>query len=138
MRCETSPTDSGLLVNGLYGIRFYPENAAGGYIAVVYIDWFGVCGTGLAEEQATIAGTPANIGTYDNHTYWDFIAFEEDYAGIVALTYNVEGWWEEYSEQAMDILGTLSYDASDKEGGAYIRTPEDELDKIGLYLTLEK
>ncbi len=135
---NTCSPDSDELLSGLYGIRFYPEGAEDSGIELVYADSFGVCGTGLYEETATIAGNPAHIGTYDNHTYWDFIAFEEDYAGIVALTYNVEGWWEEYSEQAMDILGTLSYDASDKEGGAYIRTPEDELDKIGLYLTLEK
>ena len=38
----------------------------------------------------------------------------------------------------MDILDTLSYDVSEKEGGAYIRTPEAELDKIGLNFTLEK
>lgn len=136
-RCETSPTDSGLLVNGLYGIRFYPENAVGGYIAVVYIDWFGVCGTGLAEEQATIAGTPANIGTYDNHSYWDFISFREDYSGIVALTYSVDDWWETYSDQVMDILDTLSFDTSKKEGGAYVDSDESYLDQICLGISLK-
>lgn len=135
---ETCPMDNEKLLNGLYGIRFYPEGVTDGAIELAYIDFFGVCGTGLSEEPVTVAKTPAHIGTYDNHAYWDFIAFEEDYAGIVALTYNVESWWEEYSEQVMNILDTLSYDASDKEGAAYIRSPEAELDKIGLYLTLEK
>ena len=130
--------DSEKLQNGLYGIRFYPEGVEKGSIELAYIDSFGVCGTGLYEETATVAGNLANIGTYDNHAYWDFISFREDYSGIVALTYNVESWWDEYSGQVMDILNTLSYDVSEKEGGAYIRTPEAELDKIGLNFTLEK
>ena len=135
---EAYPMDSEKLQNGLYGIRFYPEGVEKGGIELAYIDSFGVCGTGLYEETATVAGNLANIGTYDNHAYWDFISFREDYSGIVALTYNVESWWDEYSEQVMDILDTLSYDVSEKEGGAYIRTLEAELDKIGLNFTLEK
>lgn len=135
---ETCPIDSEKLLNGLYGIRFYPKDAKDSGIELAYIDSFGVCGTGLSEETATIAGNPAHIGIYDNHAYWDFITFQEDYAGIVALTYNVESWWEDYSEQVMDILNTLSFDISEKEGGAYVHSSESEIDQIGLYLTLEK
>lgn len=135
---ETCPTDSENLTNGLYGIRFYPEDATEGYIDLFYIDFFGVCGTGLSEETVTIAGNLANIGTYDNHTYWDFISFQNSYSGIVALTYNVESWWDSYSGQVMDILNTLSYDTSKKEGGAYIRSSESEADKIGLLFELKQ
>lgn len=136
-RWETYPADSGQSIMGMYGIRFSPEEAADGYIELTYTDGFGVCGTGLKEEETTIAGQPAAIGTYDNLKYWDFIAFHEDYRGIVALTYGVEDWWETYSGQVMDILDTLSFDTSVREGGAYIHSPESELDKIGLYLTLK-
>ncbi|MDE6364687.1 MAG: hypothetical protein K2L86_10605 [Lachnospiraceae bacterium] len=135
---ETCPMDSDQLQNGLYGIRFYPADVKDGCIELAYIDSFGVCGTGLCEETATIAGNPARIGTYDNHAYWDFITFREDYSGVVALTYNVESWWEDYGKQVMDILDTLSYDTSDKEGCVYIYSPESESDKIGLSFTLEK
>lgn len=130
--------DSEKLSYGLYGIQFFPENITEGYITLAYIDDFGVCGTGLAEETRTIAGKPANIGTYDNHNYWDFITFRDDYTGVVALTYAVENWWENYSEQVLEILNTLTFDTSVKEGGAYIYSAESEADKIGLYFTLKK
>lgn len=80
----------------------------------------------------------SNIGTYDNHNYWDFITFRDDYTGVVALTYAVENWWENYSEQVLEILNTLTFDTSVKEGGAYIYSAESEADKIGLYFTLKK
>lgn len=133
---ETCPMDSEQIY-GLYGIRFYPANAADGYIALNYIDSFGVCGTGLEEKESTIAGQPANIGTYDNHVYWNFISFRDDYKGIVALTYSVDDWWETYSDQVMDILGTLSFDTAIKEGGAYIYNRTYDLDQIGLSFTLK-
>ncbi|MFG6366925.1 MAG: hypothetical protein K1W16_00610 [Lachnospiraceae bacterium] len=135
---EIYPMDSEKLPYGLYGIQFFPEDVADGYVNLVYIDDFGVCGTGLAEETLTIAGKPANIGTYDNHKYWDFITFGDDYSGIVALTYKVENWWEIYSEQVLEILNTLIFDTSVKEGEAYIYSADSEADKIGLYFTLKK
>lgn len=137
-RYESYPMDSDELLNGLYGIHFFPEDVTDGYIALAYIDNFGVCGTGLAEKAFTIAGKQANMGIYDNHEYWDFITFTDDYAGVVALSYNVESWWEPYSEQVLEILNTLTFDPSVKEGGAYIYSAESEADKIGLYFTLEK
>lgn len=134
---ELCPIDSDNMIYGMYGIHFYPEDAADGYISLAYVDNFGVCGTGLEEEAVTIAGNPANIGTYDNNTYWDFIAFGGEYGGIVALTYSVDDWWSEYGSQVLDILETLSFEQDDKEGGAYVYSKESEADKIGLYLSLK-
>lgn len=116
--CEMCPVDSEKLMYGKYGIRFYPESAADGYVELVYADSFGVCGTGLSEKTVTVAGVSANIGTYDDHEYWDFIVFQGEYDGIVALTYAVDGWWDEYGGQVVEILDTLSFDQSVKEGGA--------------------
>lgn len=137
-RYETCPIDSEQTDYGLYGIRFYPEDTTDGYIAVNYIDRFGVCGTGLEEEKSSIAGHPVNIGTYDNNVYWNFIVFQDDYDGVVALTYSVDHWWETYSDQVMDILNTLSFDSTTKEGGAYIDNSAYDLDQIGLSFTLKK
>lgn len=134
---ETCPVDSGGLVNGMYGIRFYPETAAEGGIELAYIDFFGVCGTGLSEETAVIAGSRASVGTYDGHAYWDFISFREEYEGIVALTCSVDGWWSEYGSQAMEILNTLSFDRTIKEGGAYVYSKDSEIDEIALQLSLK-
>ncbi len=136
-RYETCPMDSGQTDYGLYSIRFYPEAVTDGYITLNYIDSFGVCGMGLATKKATVAGKPANIGTYDNNIYWDFITFQDDCEGIVALTYFVDDWWETYSDQVMDILDTLSFDSAAKEGGAYLYNNEYDLDQIGLSFTLK-
>lgn len=134
---EACPVDSDSLINGLYGIHFYPEGVTEGYIEVSYIDFFGVCGTGLSTEEAVIAGSKASIGTYDGHEYWDYISFQDQYEGVVALTCSVEGWWSQYDSQALEILDTLSFDTSVKEGGAYIYTQESEIEAIALQLSLK-
>ncbi len=134
---ETCPTDSGETDYGLYGIRFYPDGVPQGYIALNYIDSFGVCGTGLATEETTIAGHAASIGTYDNLSHWDFITFRDGYDGIVALTYSVDDWWDAYSDQIMEILGTLTFDTSKRSGAAYIYSRESEAEQIGVSFTLK-
>lgn len=134
---ETYPIDSDGLLSGMYGIHFYPEEVSNGYISVVYMDSFGVCGTGLLEETATVAGASAWIGTYDGHDYWDFINFDGEYEGIVAMTYFVDEWWNGYAAQVMDILNTLSFDREQKEGGAYVYNAESEISGIGLYFSLK-
>ena len=132
---ELCPMDSELY--GMYGIKFYPDDADDGYIAVNYTGTFGVCGMGLVEERATVAGEHASIGTFDDHEYWDFVAFQGEYDGVVALTYYVDDWWSEYGDQALEILDTLSYDPSVKEGGACIDSEESEIREIALYFSLK-
>lgn len=131
------PTDSDELRTGIYGIHFYPEEAAEGYIELSYVDTFGVCGTGLAVEETTIAGSPVNIGTYDGHEYWDFISFQGEKEGIVATTFTVEDWWDEYGSQVLEILDTVSFDRKVKEGGVYIYSRESEAEVIGLQFSLK-
>ena len=135
---DTYPVDSDELMVGMYGIRFYPKDVTTGYIELAYTNNFGVCGTGLDEKQTTIGGNPACVGTYDNHVYWDFISFQEDYAGVVALTYYVEDWWDTYSSQVKDILNTIQFDPNIKEGSVYIYSSESEEPKIGLSVSLKK
>ena len=114
---EAYPVDSDDLMYGKYGIHFYPEGVNEGYIVLTYYEGFGVCGTGLKEDEITIAGNTSYIGTYDNHDYWDFISFRGKNEGIVALTYCVEEWWNDYGNQVLDILDTLVFDPDVKEGG---------------------
>lgn len=105
--CETCPEDSDQLRVGDYGIHFYPEEASEGFIELCYVDFFGVCGTGLEEKTVTLAGDTAHIGTYDHGENWDFVSFQGTNKGIVALTYAVEGWWPEYGEEVLEILETV-------------------------------
>lgn len=134
---ELCPTDSDKLPYGLYGIKFYPESVDDGYIAINYIESFGVCGVGLVEESKMVAGESANIGTFDNNEYWDFVAFQGEYKGMVALTYSVGDWWSEYGERALDILDTLSYDKNIKEGGANVSSEESQLSEIAVSFSLK-
>lgn len=134
---EACPVDSDSLINGMYGIHFYPEGVTEGYIEIAYTDSFGVCGMGLSTEEAVIAGSKASIGTYDNHEYWDYISFQGQCEGVVALTYFVDGWWSQYGSQALEILDTLSFDTAVKEGGAYIYSQESEIEAIALQLSLK-
>lgn len=134
---EACPMDSDNLMSGMYGIHFYPKGATEGYIELAYIDFFGVCGTGLLEEEAVVAGSKVSVGTYDNHEYWDFISFRGEYEGVVALTYSVDDWWSEYGGQVLEILDTLSFDTKIKEGGAYIYSEESEIEEIALSLSLK-
>lgn len=115
---KACPMDSDELMSGMYGIQFCPEGVEEGCIALVYIDFFGVCGTGLSLKHTEIAGQPVCIGTYDNHTYWDYVSFCENNQGVVAFTYRVEDWWEEYGNQALEILDSLSFARDIKESDA--------------------
>lgn len=134
---EVYSTDSDGPMSGMYGICFYPEGVTEGYVELSYFDFFGVCGTGLAEEKVTVAGNDAYIGTYDNHEYWDFISFRGECEGVVALTYSVGDWWGEYVDQVMDILDTLSFDQNVREGTAYIYSSESQISEIGLSFSLK-
>lgn len=134
---ETFPVDSEEMLTCRYGIHFSPRDAEEGYIEIGYVEGFGVCGTGLEETDAVIAGCPASVGTYDGHGYWNFISFREQNEHVVALSYGVEAWWDDYGSQVMEIMDTLSYEPDEKEGSAYIFQKESERSEIGLYFYLE-
>lgn len=134
---ELCPADRGNLMTGMYGIRFHPEGVSEGYVELAYSDSFGVCGTGLTEEEVMLAGSEANIGTYDEQKYWDFVTFSGENDGIVARTYSVGRWWEEYGGQVMDILDTLSFDTGRKGNNTYIDDLDSEAEEIALSLSLK-
>ncbi|MCM1048243.1 MAG: hypothetical protein NC433_07450 [Clostridiales bacterium] len=135
---EACPLDSdSLLSYGMYGIRFYPQDVNEGCIELFYTDSFGVCGTGLYGEKTVIAGKEAHVGTYDGLEYWDFISFAVDEGNVVAMTHSVEDWWSEYDAQVLEILDTMSFDETIKEGGAYVYSRDSEAEKIALMFSLK-
>jgi hypothetical protein len=105
-------SDSESLINGKYGIRFYPDDVSEGYVEIAYTDIVGLCGTGLSEEEVTLAGDKAFICTYDNKTYWDLVIYGGNNKGITAFTYDTGDWWEQYGNQVLDILDTLSFETN--------------------------
>ena len=92
-----------------FGIDFWPETASEGKLRLDYYpDLFGVCGTGLKEEQIRLSnGYRAFRGTYDDHTVWDFISIRDLPGSYVVTTENVDGWWDTYGVQAMDIVDSM-------------------------------
>lgn len=92
-----------------FGIDFWPENESEGKLRLDYYpELFGVCGTGLKEEQIWVGHIyRAFQGTYDNRPVWDFISIRDLPGSYVITTENVDGWWDIYGQQAMDILDSM-------------------------------
>lgn len=134
---EPCEIDSGKLNNGSYGIKFYPIDADKGCVELVYFEPFGVCGTGLEEEIVRLSGDDATIGTYDEHKCWDFIAFSGKNENLVASTYEVDGWWDEYKDQVSIILDSIVYEPDNKEGGAFLFNDESYIEEYAVQFSLK-
>ena len=121
------------LMYGLYGLVLKPDTAAGsGQIEVFCTNSFGVCGTGLVEEEITLAGGKAAVGPYDGHEHWDFIVFGELKPSVVAQHTECDSWTADMWDEAMRILDTVRFDPSITEGGIGEYIPESENDEIAV------
>ena len=107
------------LTYGLYGIALEPEDTDSGRIWLVVTDFFGVCGTGLAAEEISLAGGRAVMGTYDDHKHWDYITFGDGGpavpAQVIAINGDCSSWEEKHWEEIMSILDTAAFDLSAAE-----------------------
>jgi len=118
---KTIHVDEEGLMYGLYGLILKPEKASDGQIELFCTDSFGVCGTGLVQEEITLASGKATVGTYDEHKYWDYITFGEGDPNktkcqIVAQHTNCDSWTEEMWEEALLVLDSMKFDRSKTEG----------------------
>ena len=89
-------------------ISFWPSGKTKGKISVWYYEAFGVCGTGLKEEKIKLGKYEAYRGTYEGDKLWDFISFRGLAGSYVVINEGAEAWWEDYGEEAMEILETLT------------------------------
>ena len=96
-------------------LSIYPkaEGDAKGCISIQYAKGFGVCGTGLESEATTFNGHTATKGTYDGHSYWDFIALSEEYRGCAIVNCAGSTWFAKYEKELEEILATVEYTLSD-------------------------
>lgn len=94
---------------GKFELRFRPEGTTG-WVRLACCDWFGVCGTGLEEEEITLRpDLTGTQGTYDGADLWEFLVFscpEDEEHTYVAFTEDAEDWWPEHGTEAMEILAT--------------------------------
>ena len=133
---ETAPVDSNTMMYGLYGLILKLESSTDGQIELFCSDSFGVCGTGLRQEEATLAGGAAHIVTYDDHEHWDFITFGESRPQIVAQHTDCSSWTDDMWDEAMEILDTMKFDTSKTEGGIGQYIPESEEDAIAVMMSV--
>ena len=94
---------------GRFGVRFWPEGCSG-WVGVFHYDFFGVCGTGLEEQDITFdSGLSGRMGIYDGRDTWEFITFQRLTASpdvFVALPEYAGDWFAEYGDEVLEILGT--------------------------------
>lgn len=128
--------ETGLSLGGDYGIIIYPNDKGenGGHIEIAYSSFFGVCGTGLETQELTLGGDKADVGYYDGSNIWDYVCYKGKNEGVVAYTYDVDKWWDEYKDDAMEILNTLVFEP-DKAKGA-IGVYENDSDDSEISLTV--
>ena len=90
------------------GISFWPENETEGRLRLQYYPTgFGVCGTGLEEEEIAFAsGLTGLVGYYDGRKAWSFIGFYPEYRDY-ALTVDGAAWVMDYEEEILQILDTV-------------------------------
>lgn len=91
--------------DGTFEIVFGPQGYDGG-LKLAYMPGFGVCGTGLSEEETVIAGMRARVGTYGSGL-WSFITFPDEAHWYVVMNEGADSWWPQYGNTAMKILETL-------------------------------
>ena len=104
---EESPYDE---ETGLFGIRFWPAGQEGKAALYCWTQPFGVCGTGLTEEEVTFAGgLRAMMGTYDTEECWNFISFREVPGDYVVINEGCESWWPDFQEEFLLILDTAEF-----------------------------
>ena len=94
---------------GRFGVRFWPEGCSG-WVGVYHYDFFGVCGTGLEQQDITFdSGLSGRMGIYDGGDTWGFITFSGLTASpdvFVALPEYAGDWLAEYGDEVLEILGT--------------------------------
>ena len=127
---------------GEFSIDLHPQSEPEGTISIQYVKLFGVCGTGLEQEDCVINGKEAAKGIYDGHEYWDYIAFSGKYENYAVLNSAGDSWWGAYQEQIEGILNSLSLGNEVKGGPEVVELEEGEPIEMGdsgkeLCVTLE-
>ena len=131
--------ETGLSMGGDYGIIIYPKDNGenGGHIEIAYSSFFGVCGTGLEAQELTLGGDKADVGYYDGSKIWDYVCYKGKNEGIVAYTYDVDKWWDEYSDDVMKILDTLEFEPDKAKGAIGVYENDSDDAEISLNVSVK-
>ena len=134
---ESVHVDEEGLMYGLYGLILKPLDASEGQIELFCSDSFGVCGTGLSEDDVPLATVTAHVGTYDDHEHWDFITIGDGNPQIVVQHTDCDSWTDEMWDEAMAILDSMRWNMDKTEGGIGRYTQESEDDTIAVSMSVK-
>ena len=134
---ESVHVDEEGLMYGLYGLILKPLDASEGQIELFCSDSFGVCGTGLSEDDVPLATVTAHVGTYDDHEHWDFITIGDGNPQIVVQHTDCDSWTDEMWDEAMAILDSMRWNMDKTEGGIGRYTKESEDDTIAVSMSVK-
>ena len=136
---EICETDDDKLGNCNYGLIISDTEDMENTIEVGYCPLMGLCGTGLEQEEVTLAGETAYICRYDRMKYFDFICFAGEMDGIWCFRRGMEGEWVlDKWDDIMAILDTVSLDVDHKSGGIGIYENSSECEKLNLHVEARK
>lgn len=91
-----------------FGVQLRPKGETEGWLQFFYHEVWGVCGTGLKQQEIVLGQYEASKGTYDRGKVWDFIVIKEDLDGQFVIQNYGATWLAEYMEEAMEILKTIN------------------------------
>lgn len=134
--CKICPLGNDDMSYGYYGFIVHPKDVKEGIISIFVATNFGVCGTGLKQEETVIAKKPARIGTYDNRKRWDFIVIGDEDPQIVATGGGCDSWTDEQWNRLQTMIESIEFDPSTVEGAIWQYTPESEDTDIGVSMDL--
>ncbi len=89
-----------------FSVNIYPAGQKDNKLRI-YFGFFGVCGTGLKQEEIKLGEYDAWMGTYDNNTVWNYISIKDRFGDYAIINEGGKEWWNEYGDEAMQILETL-------------------------------
>ncbi len=115
-----------------FSINIYPAGQKDNKLRIAYFDFFGVCGTGLKQEEIKLGKYDAWMGTYDNDKVWNFISIRDTLGDYAILNDGGKHWWNEYGDEAMQILATLKVSdgyISEKEAVQIAKDKADSADE---------
>jgi hypothetical protein len=95
-------------------ISIYPKERNDGCISIGYMSRFGVCGTGLKQEEIDFNGHAALKGIYDSNLYWEFIALQDEYRDCVVWNKAFDTWYGDYEAIVNEILETVEFKLIDR------------------------
>ncbi len=134
--CKICPMDNDDMSYGYYGFIIHPADKKDGIVAIFCANRFGVCGTGLKQEETQVAGMPAWIGTYDDHKRWDYIVIGDSDPQIVVTGGACDSWTDDQWDMARTIVESVEFDPSAAEGAVWQYTPESEDMELGVSMDM--